>query len=177
MRFDSLIIFFLLVATIASAQPGPFVLVATGKEVQTKTLSTGSWACEGGQVTTSGPPFCSQGTKKVSFWNMSNLKTTQDVVGSAAAMVGGTNTTVVHGNFDGNYYGYMWGTFEWTVPEMGGVWEGTFAVTADQARGNVLNKAVGYGRGGKLEGLKLEFYGVSPGGGLPATFVAVVTSK
>jgi hypothetical protein len=44
-------------------------------------------------------------------------------------------------------------------------------------RGLLINRAVGYGAGGKLEGLKLEYYAVSPGSGQAGLFVAQVTSK
>jgi hypothetical protein len=176
LRYVAIIL--LLACAAAYAQPpGPFVLLATGKLVQVKSLSPGSWYCEGGQLTTTGPPFCSQGTKRMFFWNMSNKYAGQDVLGSAAAYVGGENVTTVHGNFDEYFYGYMFGTFQWTVPEMEGIWEGTFTTRADQMRGNVVNIAVGYGRGGKLEGLKLEIYQVTPGSGLGSSFIAVVTKR
>ncbi len=170
-------VLFLLVAAVAAlAQPGPQVLVATGKEVHVQALSAGTRFCEGGQPATQGPP-CSPGTKRIFLWNMSNQLDYQEVTGSAAAMLRGKNVTVVHGNFDENHYGHIWGTFEWTVPEMEGRWEGTFAATADQMRRIVINKAVGYGYGGKLEGLKLEFTGVNPGGLPHAIFIARVTTK
>jgi hypothetical protein len=44
-------------------------------------------------------------------------------------------------------------------------------------RGLNMMKAVGYGSGGKLEGLKLEFYYVNSGSGQPAVWVAQVTTK
>jgi hypothetical protein len=174
-----LAILFLLGWAVASAQPGPLkVFVATGKIGQSQTMNPGTWACEGGQVTTTGPPFCSPGTQKVAFAFLSSKYAPPlEVTGSAAEMLDGENTTVVHGVFDGNFYGHMWGHFEWAVPAMGGVWQGTFTATADQVRGMLINKAVGYGSGGKLEGLRLEFTQVSPGAGQRPVFVAQVTAK
>jgi len=173
-----LVIFFVLGWAVASAQPGPMkVFVATGKQVQTQLLNAGTWACEGGERTTTGPPFCSPGTKKVYFSYMSSKYSMQDLTGSAAEMLAGENTTVVHGVFDGSYFGHMWGHFEWTVPALEGRWQGSFTATADQMRGLLINKAVGYGSGGKLEGLKLEVYHVTAGAGQPAFFVAQVTTK
>jgi hypothetical protein len=101
----------------------------------------------------------------------------QDITGSAADLLTGENITAVHGVLDGSYFGYLWGYFEWTVPGAGGKWQGSFTATADQMRGFLINKAVGYGNGGKLEGLKLEFVQVSPGSGQPAVWVAQVTTK
>ena len=173
-----LVIFFMLGWAVASAQTAPSkVLVATGKQVQTQLMSPGTWACEGGQLTTTGPPFCSPGTTKLSFSYMSSKYSMQDITGSAADLLTGENITAVHGVLDGNYFGYLWGHFEWTVPGAGGKWQGAFTATADQAKGFLINKAVGYGNGGKLEGLKLEFVQVSPGSGQPAVWVAQVTTK
>jgi hypothetical protein len=173
-----LVIFFLLGWAVASAQPGPVkVFVAIGKQVQIQTLSPGTWGCEGGQTTTTGPPFCSPGTKKIYFTYMSTKYSMQDVTGSAADLLAGENVTAVHGVFDANYFGHMWGHFEWTVPAAEGRWQGSFTSTADQTRGLNMMKAVGYGSGGKLEGLKLEFYYVNSGSGQPAYFVAQVTTR
>jgi hypothetical protein len=163
---------------VASAQTAVSkVLVATGKQVAVQTMTPGTWVCEGGQVTTSGPPFCSPGTTKVAFTYMSTKYSMQDVIGSAADLLTGENITVVHGIFDGTYFGHMWGHFEWTVPAAGGKWQGTFTATADQIKGFLINNAVAFGNGGKLEGLKLEFTQVSPGAGQAAVWVAQVTAK
>ena len=63
----------LFMCAVALAQTTPSkVLVATGKQVQIALMSPGTWVCEGGQVTVTGPPFCSPGTKKVSFSYMSS---------------------------------------------------------------------------------------------------------
>jgi hypothetical protein len=162
----------------ASAQPGPLkVFVATGRQVIVETRSPGFWECEGGERTTTGPPFCSPGSTHISFWNLSSLYKSEELKGSAADLIDGELTTFVNGDFDGKYFGHMFGTFEWKVPGMGGQWLGTFTAVADQMRGLVVNKAVGYGSGGKLEGLKLEFYQVTPGAGQPSAFVAQVSTK
>ena len=168
----------LFMCAVALAQTTPSkVLVATGKQVQIALMSPGTWVCEGGQVTVTGPPFCSPGTKKVSFSYMSSKYSMQDIVGSAVDLLAGENITAVHGVFDGSYFGYMWGHFEWTVPGAEGKWQGSFTATADQAKGLLINKAVGYGNGGKLEGLKLEFVQISPGAGQAPVWFAQITTK
>jgi hypothetical protein len=101
----------------------------------------------------------------------------QDVTGSATAMLRGKNNTVAHCNFDENYFGHCWGTFLWEIPEMGGVWEGTWSAASDQMKRITINSALGFGYGGKLEGLQLKFDGVNPGGLPHAVFIARVTSK
>jgi hypothetical protein len=161
--------------SVASAQTASTkVLVATGKEVHTQNLSPGTWVCEGGERTTSGPP-CSATTKRIYLGGMSNKLVYQEVKGSAADLLGGENITVVYGIFDSSFVGQMFGYFEWTVPGAQGKWQGTFTAVADQLKGLVINRAVGYGMGGRLEGQKLELYTVSAEG--TATFVAQVTTK
>jgi hypothetical protein len=168
--------FFVLACVAAFAQTGSKVQVATGKVVLLSPVSPGTWICENGGLTGGSPP-CGPTTTRVLVTGISNKYIQTDVTGPAAAMLGGINTTTVHGNFDAGYYGQMWGTFEWVVPDMGGRWQGSFTAMADQMRGVVINKAIGYGYEGKLEGLKLEFYQINPGGGLPPTFIAIVTPK
>ena len=172
-----LVIFFMLGWSVGSAQPGPMkVFVGIGKQVHLQSVSPGTWVCEGGERRTTGPG-CSAGTKKVHLSSMSNKYSMQDLTGSATDLLAGENTTVVNGVFDGNSVGHMWGHFEWTVPAAKGVWQGSFSSTADQARGLQMLRAVGYGSGGKLEGLRLELYYVNSGSGQPAYFFAQVTSK
>ena len=170
-----LLVMFLLVAAVAAlAQPTPQVLVATGKEVRTETVAPGAVICGGGQPTGQIPP-CSPTTTNIMIRGMSNKYVAEEVTGSAAAMLGGWNITFVNGDLDANWCGHLWGAAQWTVPEMGGVWQGVFFAVADQARGFVINKAMFFGSGGKLEGLKMDYYAVSIGG--KTTFVAVVTGK
>ena len=114
-----LIIFFVLGWAVACAQTSPKVLVATGKVVAAGAVSPGTWLCENGGLTGGSPP-CGPTTTRVFIQSMSNKYVQQDVTGSAAAMVGGTNITTVNGNFDATYFGQMWGTFQWAVPDMGG---------------------------------------------------------
>jgi hypothetical protein len=171
-----LIIFFVLGWAVACAQPASKVLVATGKEFHIQNLNPGTWICQDGGFTGATPP-CGPTTTRVFIKDVSNKLEYRDVTGSAAAMLGGNNVTVVQGNLDATYYGHMWCTFTWTVPDMGGRWEGTCSVVTDVMRGISINKAVGYGYGGKLEGLKLEFYAVNPGGLPYSIFVATVTGK
>ena len=173
-----LLLFLILGLAAASAQPGPLkVLVATGTPAQVQLINPGWWECEGGQKTTTGPPFCSPGTKSSWVWGLSSKYEYKDLSGSAADLLTGVQITSVIGNFDSNYYGFMFGTFQWKVPGAGGTWFGTFTATADQMRGLLINKAVAYGSGGTLEGLKMEYTQVNPGGAPPPVFVAVVTGK
>ena len=167
-----LIILLVLVVAVAYAQPPMKVFVATGKEVHAQAISPGTWTCVDGGYTGSNPP-CGPGTTRVLVQGISNKLVYQDVKGSAAAMLGGENISTVNANLDANYYGHLWGTAQWTVPDMGGKWEGSFAAVADQMRGIVVNRAVLFGYGGKLEGLKMEYYAVSFGG--ETNFVAIVT--
>jgi hypothetical protein len=101
----------------------------------------------------------------------------QDVTGTAAAMFGGKNHTVSHCNLDENYYGHCWGTFEWTIPELGGKWEGVWGGMHDMLAGVVSYSSIGFGSGGKLEGLQLRYEGANPGGGGRVVFIAKVLAK
>jgi hypothetical protein len=158
---------------VSNAQPPEKILTATGKEVHAEAINPGTWNCVGGQPTGLMPP-CSPDTKRIIIQGVSNKYVYQDVTGPAAAMLKGENITRVHANLDGNYYGQLLCTFEWAVPGMGGRWEGNCNVTADQIRGIVINRAVAHGRGGKLEGLTLEFYAIHQDGLPYSTFVAAV---
>ncbi|MFN0166900.1 MAG: hypothetical protein ACKV22_10765 [Bryobacteraceae bacterium] len=172
------VLFFVFCLAAANAQPGPSkVLVATGQPVQLQLTNPGWWECEGGQKTTTGPPFCTPGTKNMWFWGLSSKYEFKKLSGSAADLLTGELITSVIGNFDSSFFGFMFGTFEWKVPGAGGTWLGSFTVTADQARGLHINKAVAYGSGGALEGLKMEYYEVNPGAGQPPVFIAVVAPK
>jgi hypothetical protein len=171
-----LIVFFALGLAAAFAQTASKVQVATGNIALLAPVNPGTWNCENGGLTGTFPP-CGPTTTRVLVRDISNKYIQTNVVGSAAALVGGVNTTTVNGNFDPSLYGHMWGGFNWEVPDMGGRWEGSFTAMADQMKGIVILRAVGYGYGGKLEGLKLEFFQENPGGGLPPTFIAIVTPK
>ena len=161
--------------SVAYGQPAKQIFTATGKEVHDASLSPGAWTCVGGQPTGQMPP-CSPGTKRIMVRDLSNRLVYQEVTGSAAPMLAGTNVTNVRGNFDQNYYGQLSCTFEWTVPEMNGRWEGTCSVTGSPLQGIIINRAVGRGHGGKLEGLTLEFYEVNLGQPY-AVFVAAVKDE
>ena len=171
-----LVSFFLAGLAVAYAQPGQKVFTATGKEYHVQPLTPGKWVCVGGQFTgdVPGAPPCSPGTKSIIIHDVSNRLEYQDVTGSGAPMLDGWNVTHVTGNLDGNYNGKLWCTFEWTVPAMNGKWVGTCSVTTDQ--GGSVNRAEALGRGGKLEGLKLEFYAIDdPSGQGYSIFVAAIT--
>jgi hypothetical protein len=162
MRRSVPIILFLAVVAVAYAQPPQKLLTATGKEYHAAMVDPGTWLCVGGQATGAAPP-CSVGTKQIIIHGLSSRLVYTDVTGPAAAMLQGENITLVHANLDENYYGQLLCTFEWTVPGMGGRWEGTCNATADQMRGIVINRATAHGRGGQLEGKTLEFYAINQG--------------
>jgi len=162
--------------TYAVAQPAHKLLTATGKEFHAQALSHGTWTCEGGTPTGQMPP-CSPGTKKIFARGVSSRLRYADLTGSGAAMLDGENITHVNAILDENYYGHLSCTFEWTVPAMGGRWDGTCSAIGYPLRRIVFNKAVAHGHGGQLEGLKLEFYSVTLDGVPGSTFVAVVKDE
>jgi hypothetical protein len=162
--------------SVAYAQPAKQIFTATGKEVHDAMLSPGTWTCVGGQPTGQMPP-CSADTKRILVRGVSSRLVYSEVFGSAAPMLAGTNVTNVRGELDGNYYGHLSCTFEWTIPEMGGRWEGTCSLTGFPLRGLAINRAIGRGHGGKLEGLTLEFYEVYMEGQQAAIFVAAIKDE
>jgi len=173
MRHRILPLLLLLAPAGALAQAPSKVLVATAKEVLTDVVTPGTIVCVGGAPTNNpqGPP-CSPGTKQVLISYRNTLAQYQEVTGSAAALIRGQVNVVVHCNLDGNYYGHCWGHFVWTVPEAGGQWEGTWGGPHDMLTNTVSYSAVGFGSGGKLEGLQLKweaaYTGPGPGFGVAA---------
>ncbi len=176
MSYRVLLFVLLLASATAFAQQSPKILVATGKFQFVETLNPGALDCAGGQPT--GRQLqCSPGTKKISAWNWVGVQGYQDVAGTAATMVGGRNTLVMHCNLDEKYYGHCWGTFEWAVPEMDGKWEGVWSGPWDMSASGTSFHMTGYGSGGRLEGLRLELEGVGSGSTAPGTFVLKVEAK
>lgn len=155
-----------LVSAAAFAQTPSKVPVATVKEVMTGVPSPGTLVCVGGTPATNpqGPP-CSPGTRQVLISHRNSLFDLQEVTGSAAGLVKGQVSVVVHCNLDGNYYGYCWGHFEWTVPEAGGKWEGTWGGMHDLLTNTISYSATGFGNGGKLQGLQLRYEAAYTGPG------------
>lgn len=166
-----------LAAAAAFAQPQSKVLVATGKEIMVDLLSPGTLACTGGTPTNNpqGPP-CSPSTKQILISYRNSVAEYQDVSGSAAALIQGKNNIVAHCNLDGNYYGHCWGHFVMTVPAAGGQWEGTWSGMYDMLTNTVSYTAIGYGSGGKLEGLQMKYEGAYTGPG-PGVFIARVSGN
>jgi hypothetical protein len=169
----------LLAPAAALAQQPPKILVATGKEMQGEMLAPGTLVCVGGQPTglpLPNPP-CSPGTRRVLMWNVVGVQIYQDVAGTAAAMLRGRSTIVMHCNLDENYFGHCWGTFQLPVPEMGGQWEGVWSGPWDMATNCTPYRASGFGAGGQLDGLRLDKESVWPGGTQSGTFIARVQGK
>jgi hypothetical protein len=166
MRFRASGLFLLLTAASAIAQAPSKVLVATAKEVMTGLASPGTLICVSGTPASDpqGPP-CSPGTEKIFIWNRNSLFEFQDVAGSAAGLVKGRASVVVHCDLDSNYYGYCWGTFDWIVPEAGGKWAGTWGGMHDFLTNTISYSATGFGTGGKLQGLQLKYEAAYTGPG------------
>ena len=156
--------------------PASKVLVATYRGT-TQVVNPGVLICEGGQPTGLPAPMCSPGTKRILIRNMIQEGASQDVTGTAAAMFRGKSTIITQCNLDDKYYGFCWGNLEFVVPEMGGKWEGAFSGIIDFAvyALSVTGDACGYG--GKLEGLRMKFEEVWPGGGVPSTILAKVLAQ
>jgi len=66
----------------------------------------------------------------------------QEVAGPAAAMYRARSTSSATGNLDANFYGHCWGTYELTIPELGGRWEGTWGGPQDLLTGASVLSAV-----------------------------------
>lgn len=166
-RMSGLILMF--TAATASAQAPSKVLVATAKEVMTKLASPGTIACIDGTPgrDPQGPP-CSPGTKQILISYRNSIFEYQELAGSAASLIKGQASVVVHCDLDSNYFGYCWGHFEWTVPEAAGKWVGTWGGMHDFLTNTISYSAVGFGTGGKLQGLKLKYEAAytGPGPGL-----------
>lgn len=150
----------------AIAQAPSKVLVATAKEAMTGLASPGSLVCVGGTPASDpqGPP-CSPGTRQILISYRNSLFEFQDIAGSAAGLIKGQASIVVHCNLDSNYYGYCWGHFVWTVPEAGGKWEGTWGGMHDLLTNTISYSATGFGTGGRLQGLQLKYEAVYTGPG------------
>ena len=165
------------------AQTPSKVLVATGNEVITNIVSPGAIACIGGTPGTDplGLP-CSPGTTRILMSYHNILVNYQQVSGSAASLVQGTNNIVVHCNLDGGYYGHCWGHFVWTVPGAGGQWEGSWSGMFDMLTNTTSYSGTGYGSGGKLAGLQIrgEWASTGPGPrgpGQSSVFIARISGN
>ena len=169
----------LLVPAAVLAQPPSKVLVATGTEVMTSIVSPGTLACIGGTPTGLWPQFppCGPGTTRIMFSYRNALFNYQQVSGSAASLVAGTNNVVTHCNVDANGYGHCWGHFVWTVPGAGGQWEGSWSGMFDVLMNTNSYTLTGHGYGGKLEGLQLRSESVATGPGEPTVFIVKISGN
>jgi hypothetical protein len=84
---------------------------------------------------------------------------------SVAPFITGPITFVVNCNFDSNYRGPCWGTFEWEAPEVGGMWEGTWTTPVmDLVTYESKISIVGHGMGGEIDGKQIKLDGGSAPG-------------
>jgi hypothetical protein len=120
--------------------------------------------CEGTKVTTTSLP-CPPGTKHIlgrdeqQLWfpYPSEEYPVPDVLN-------GEITFVINCNFNADYRGPCWGTFEWDVSGIG-AWEGTWtAPVMDLMTYESEFSMVGHGVGGEIDGEQLKFDGGSAPG-------------
>jgi hypothetical protein len=171
MNMTRLLVTMFVACAAATAQGPSKVLVATAKEAITEIASPGTITCIGGAPSNNPQALpCSPGTKRVLVSYRVSRAAYQEIAGSAADLIKGQVETVVHCNLDADYYGHCWGHFVWTVPGAGGVWEGVWGGPHDLLTNVVSYTAVGFGVGGKLEGLQLKweaaYTGPGPGFGI-----------
>jgi hypothetical protein len=82
--------------------------------------------------------------------------------GSAASLFGTSLTATVNCNLDENLTGPCWGTFDWPALDgerWKGIWHGQFNLATFAGS----YEAVGHGRGGRIDGLKMKSSAVYPG--------------
>jgi len=167
----------LLPAAAALGQTPAKVLVAVGNPVMKTLVSPGALACVGGTPTGLWPqmPPCSPGTTRILFSYRNALFDTRQVSGSAGSLISGTMNVVTHCNLDATGYGHCWGHFEWDVPGSGGIWEGSWSGMWDGATNSTSYGGTGYGYGGKLDGLRVEFQCADTGLDKPTALIATVS--
>jgi hypothetical protein len=156
---------------------GAKFIYATGKEVGAPGGSTGTITCVGGQPTGLPFPFCTPETKKILIRGAIRFFNYQELAGPAAAMFAGASKFVLNCNWDQNYQGPCWGTFEWPIATMGGKWEGNFSGEIDLLKAYVNASAVGHGNGGDLDGLQMKYDILYPGGVSYGTAILRVLTK
>jgi hypothetical protein len=150
--------------TTSHNHPDDKFIYATGKEVGAPGGSNGTITCVGGQPTSLPFPWCSPETKKIRVREAIRFFDYQELAGPAAPLFAGTPRYVFNCNWDQNYKGPCWGTFEWQIDTKGGKWEGNFAAEIDLLKGFVKGTVVGHGNGGDLDGLKMKYDILYPGG-------------
>lgn len=152
-------------------------LFATGQEVNLAVTDPGSIECIGGAPT--GDPYapCTPGTRRIHTRGRESINTYTDVTGTAAPMFQGENSTIGNCNFNADLQGHCWGTFEWEIPALGGVWQGTWSGDFDLLAFTASYKAVGHGSGGDLEGSQFLLETIYPGGTYFGTFTVRVINR
>lgn len=139
-------------------------IYATGKEASGPSEPGGTITCIGGQPT--GNPFivCTPETTRILIRGSIRNFFYVDLAGAAAPLFAGTARYVFNCNWDKNYSGPCWGTFEWPVPDTNnGKWEGSFTGNIDLLNIVVTGSIVGHGVGGELEGLHMKYDILYPG--------------
>lgn len=152
-------------------------IYATAKEVGAPGGTSGTVTCIGGQLTGLPFPFCSPETRKILVRGAIRFFNYQELAGPAAAFFNGTPRYVFNCNWDKNYAGPCWGTFEWPIADKGGKWEGTFTGEVDLLKSFVIASAHGHGAGGELEGLQMKYDILYPGGVPYGTAILRVLDK
>jgi hypothetical protein len=160
----------------ANHSDGKFIY-ATGKEVGAPGGSNGTITCIGGQPTGLPFPWCTPETKRIQVRGAIRFFNYQELAGPAAALFAGTPQYVFNCNWDQNYSGPCWGTFEWPVAAKGGKWEGNFAGEIDLLKGFVIAVTIGHGNGGDLDGLQMKYDILYPGGVPYGTAIFRVLTK
>jgi hypothetical protein len=141
---------FLLVAGPAFARPK--FLVATGIETKTKEIDPGKVTCPGGE--------CKPGSPMQIRGMMSEY--TEKMEGPGATLYNGAGPGSMNCNLDERATGPCWGTWELKMSateKWEGLWWGYFNLAA----GTGSYCSVGYGQGGRLEGLQVIIDVVYPG--------------
>ena len=159
---------------ISAANAGGQFIYATGKEVGAPGGSNGTVTCIGGVPM---GPFCSPGTQRILIRGAIRFLNYQELAGPAAPMFAGTSKFVLNCNWDQNYQGPCWGTFEWPIATMGGKWEGNFSGEVDLLKAYVNASAIGHGDGGDLDGLQMKYDILYPGGVPYGTAILRVLTK
>jgi hypothetical protein len=152
-------------------------IYATGKEVGAPGGSNGTITCIGGQATGLAFPWCTPETKRIQVRGAIRFFSYQELAGPAAAFFAGTPRYVFNCNWDQNYAGPCWGTFEWPIAAKNGKWEGSFTADIDLLKGFVKGTVVGHGDGGELEDLKMLYDILYPGGVAYGTAILRVRTK
>ena len=148
----------------SAANSGAQFIYATGREASGPSEPGGTITCIGGQPSGLPFPLCSPETNQILIRGTIRNFLYEDRAGAASAMFAGTTRLVFNCNWDKNYSGPCWGTFEWPVPDTNnGKWEGSFTANIDLLNVVVIASLVGHGVGGDLDGLQMKYDVLYPG--------------